>query len=303
MLLQGIFCYNKPMRFIRFLLSIILALILAVSAGAALSSYAVTEAVSEEAIQKAVVETGAVDELTDRILAQNTVNMGGQYGQTMKEILKSEAMTEFFTVYTAGCLQNQVRGHEGTAGSGYYNEIGSDDLHMAFSRGTDECLSKGSISMAEGERQIFDDALNLAMPTLTKGINYVIEQMNLTSFIDDETAEYMQTAQTMTSPAFRYGAIGIALLACIGLLLLRHHRRTGFMWCGVCLLLIAGLFYVIGMMLGGTVESSSNYIALSSRMLYVMIEYGLQKIAVVGGIIGAACLLTCFISKLIGRHR
>lgn len=290
------------MRILKFLLSIILAIILILSAGAVLSSFAVTEAVSEEAIQKAVVETGAVDELTDRILSQNTVNMGGQYGQTMKEILKSDAMTEFFTVYTSGCLQNQVRGEEGTAGSGYYDEIGSDDLYMAFSKGTDECINKGSISMGEGERQIFDAALKTAMPTLANGINYVIQQMNLTSFIDDETAEYMETAQTMTSPEFRYGSMGIGLLACLGLLLLRRHKRSGLLWCGICLLLIAGLFFVLSMMLGGTVESSSDFIALSTRMLYVMISYGLKKVAVVGGIVGVACLPLCLVAKLVLRR-
>lgn len=289
------------MRLIRFLLSIILALVLIASAGAALSSFAVTEAVSEEAIHKAVVDTGAVDELTDRILAQNTVNMGGEYGQTMKDILKSQAMTDFFTAYTSSCLQNQVRGEEGTAGSGYYNEIGSDDLYMAFSGGIDECIDKGTITMSEGERQIFDDALNVAMPTLTNGINYVIEQMNLTSFIDDDTAKYMETAQMMTSPEFRYGSIGIAALACLGLILLRRHRRSGMFWCGICLLLIAGLFFVIATMLSGTAESSSDFVALSTRMLYVMVAYGLKKVAIVGGIVGVACLPVCLVAKLIRR--
>ncbi|MCQ2545915.1 MAG: hypothetical protein MJ144_05750 [Clostridia bacterium] len=289
------------MRLIRFLLSIILALVLIASAGAALSSFAVTEAVSEEAIHKAVVETGAVDELTDRILAQNTVNMGGQYGQTMKEILKSEAMTEFFTAYTAVCLQNQVRGEEGTAGSGYYNEIGSDDLFIAFSGGTDECINNGSISMGEGERKIFDAALKAAMPTLANGINYVIQQMNLTSFIDDDTAEYMETAQMMTSSEFRYGAIGIAAIACLGLILLRRHRRSGMFWCGICLLLIAGLFFVFATMLSGSAESSGNFVALSTRMLYVMVAYGLKKVATVGGAVGIACLPVCLVAKLVRR--
>lgn len=289
------------MRIVRFLLSIILAIILILSAGAVFSSFAVTEAVSEEAIQKAVVETGAVDELTDRILSQNTVNMGGQYGQTMKEILKSESMTKFFTAYTAGCLQNQVRGEEGTAGSGYYDEIGSDDLYMAFREGTDECINKGSISMGEGERQIFDTALKTAMPTLANGINYVIQQMNLTSFIDDDTAEYMETAQMMTSSEFRYGAIGIAAIACLGLILLRRHRRSGLFWCGICLLLIAGLFYVVATMLSGTAESSGDFVALSTRMLYVMVAYGLKKVAIAGGVAGAACLPICLVAKLLRR--
>lgn len=266
-----------------------------------MGSYAVTEAVSEEAIHEAVVETGAVDELTDRILAQSTVNLGGHYGQTMKEILQSEAVTGFFTSYVAGCLQNQVRGEKATAGSGYYNEIGSEELYMAFSRGTDECIAKGSITMSQGERQIFDAALNIAMPVLSGGINYVITQMNITSFVDDEASRYIERAQLMTSDVFRYGSIIIAALACLSLLLLRHSRRSGLLWCGICVLLIAGLFLVISTMLGGTAQSSGGQIALSTRMLYMMASYGLKQVAVIAGIVGAACLPAWLLAKLVLR--
>lgn len=278
------------MKALKFIISLILAIILIGSAGVALGSFAMTEAVSEEAMEKAIVESNAIDEITSKILSEYTVNMGGEYGETLKVILKSDAMTEFFSAYTAGCLQNELRGEEGTAGSGYYNEIGSDDLYQAFSAGVDECMSDGSISMSQGERKIFDAAIATVMPTLTKGINYVIQEMDLVSFVNDETAEKVRQAQIITSPPIRYGSIIAGLLACLGLIILRHEKRTGFLWCGICILLVAGLFFVYSIMLSGTQESSENFMSLSGRMMYIMLAYGVKRIAIVGGIIGAACL-------------
>ena len=66
----------------------------------------------------------------------------------MQAILKSDAMTEFFTEYTSRCLQSQVYGEE-------MAEIGADDLNAAFSRGMDECLDKGIVTMDKGERAMF----------------------------------------------------------------------------------------------------------------------------------------------------
>ena len=50
-------------------------------------------------------------------------------------------------------------------------------------------LSADNISISFGERKLFDAALNMAMPNLTEGVNYVLGQMNLTAFVDDETAQ------------------------------------------------------------------------------------------------------------------
>ena len=202
------------MRLLKGLVAFALAVILIASSALALGSYAVSEAISEEGVEKAITETDAVGELTDNIIQQNTVNMGGVYGETMQAILKSDAMTDYFTEYTARCLQSQIYGEE-------MEELGSDDLNMAFSRGTDECIANGTITMNKGERAMFDTALNLAMPALTEGINYVLSQMNLTDFVDEETAEQIEMARTATSDEVRYGAAGIAILA---------YVVTGYRW-------------------------------------------------------------------------
>ncbi|MCQ2547290.1 MAG: hypothetical protein MJ161_07100 [Clostridia bacterium] len=272
------------MKVLKFIVAVILALNLLAATGLALGSVATEKAISDDAIEKAITKTGAVEELTDRIISQRTVNMGGQYGKTMQTILKSDAMTDFFTEYTARALQAQVYGTE-------CEEIGSDDLNRAFSRGIDECIDKGSISMGSEERLIFDEALNTAMPILTEGINYVLAQMNLTSFVDGNTTGYLEKAQLLTSAKVQYGSMAIAVVLCIILIILFGGSMTGFVWDGVCILLVAAFFFIMSMMLEGTMEASAAEVALSTRMMYVMTGEGLAFAGTAGGIAGAAFIV------------
>ena len=284
------------MRVVKGILAFLLAVILIISATLALGSYAVSEAMSEDAVEKAITETDAVGQLTDNIIQQNTVNLGGVYGETMQSVLKSDAMTAFFTEYTARCLQSQVYGEE-------MEEIGSDDLNMAFSRGMDECLANGTVSMNEGERKMFDDALNAAMPNLTKGVNYVLSQMNLDAFVDEETAEQIEMARTATSPQVRYGAAGIAIMACLLIVVLYWRSKAGLILCGALILVIAAFLFILSMMIDQTIEATGDGMVLSRQMLYVMVTYGVQAAMRVGAIVGIAMIIAFPIFRLVFRSR
>ena len=284
------------MRLLRGIAAFLLSIILLASAGLALGSYAVTEAISEDAVEQAITETDAVGKLTDNIIQHNTINLGGEYGETMQAILKSDAMTEFFTEYTAKCLQSQIYGEE-------MGEIGSDDLNMAFSRGMDECLDKGTVTMDKGERAMFDEALNTAMPNLTRGINYVLDQMNLRSFVDEDMAKQIETAQTATSDEVRYGAAGIAILACILLFALYWRSKFGMLVCGILILVVAAFFYILSMMIDQTMGADGTGIVLSRQMLYIMVSYGATEAMKAGAVIGGAMIVACPIFKLLFRRR
>jgi len=283
------------MRFIRGLMGFLLALILLASSALALGSYAVAESISEGAVEKAITETDAVGMLTDNIIEHNTINLGGVYGETMQAILKSDAMTDFFTAYTARCLQSQVYGEE-------MEEIGTDDLNAAFSDGTDECLEKGVIVMDQGERAMFDEALNAAMPNLTKGINYVLDQMDLTSFVDEDTAHQIEIARTATSNEVRYGAAGIAILACILLFALYWRSKFGMLLAGIMILVAAAFFYALSVMIDSTVASSGSGLVLSRQMLYIMVSYGSLQAVKAGAMIGGAMIVACPVFKLLFRR-
>ena len=283
------------MRLIRGLLAFALAVILIASSALALGSYAISEAISEDAVRQAITETDAVGKLTDDIIQQNTINLGGAYGESMQAILKSDAMTEFFTEYTARSLQSKVYGQE-------TEEIGSDDLNMAFSRGMDECIEKGTVTMDKGERAIFDEALNMAMPNLTKGINYVLGQMSLTGFVDEDTAEQIEIARTATSDEVRYGAAGIAILACILLFALYWRSKFGMLLCGIMILVVAAFFYFMSMMIEQTMVADETGLILSRQMLYIMVSYGAAQAMKVGAVIGGAMIVACPIFKLVFRR-
>lgn len=284
------------MRVLKGFLAFLLAIILMLSASLAFGSYAISEAISEDAVEKAITETDAVGQLTDSIIQHNTINLGGVYGETMQSVLKSDAMTTFFTEYTARCLQSQVYGEE-------MEEIGTDDLNMAFSRGMDECLSKGTISMSEGERKMFDEALNTAMPNLTKGVNYVLNQMDLDAFVDEDTAEQIQMARTATSEQVRYGAAGIAIIACLLMVVLYWRSKIGLFWCGVIVLVIAAFMYILSMMIDQTLEATGDGIVLSRQMLYVMVTYGTHAAMKAGAVIGGAMIVAFPVFRLVFRSR
>ena len=289
-------CYNVGMRFLRGLIAFVLALILIASTALALGSFAVSRAVSEDAVRQAITETDAVGQLTDNIIMHNTINLGGEYGETMQAILKSDAMTDFFTAYTARSLQSQIYGGE-------MEEIGSDDLNAAFSRGMDECLANGSVTMDEGERMIFDQALNTAMPNLTKGVNYVLDQMRLTDYVDEDTAHQIELAKSATSDEVRYGAAGIAIMACLILIALYWRNKAGFLLSGVIVLFVAAFFFVLSIMIGQTMEAGGSSIVLSRKMLFVMVSYGSLAAVRIGAVCGAALIAACPVFKLLFRKR
>ena len=274
----------------------LLAVILLASSALALGSYAVTESISEDAVGMAITETDAVGTLTDNIIEQNTVNLGGVYGETMQAILKSDAMTEFFAAYTARNFQSQIYG-------GKTEEIGTDDLNAAFSRGTDECLEKGIISMDKGERAMFDEALNTAMPNLTKGINFVLNQMNLTSFVDEDMSREIRIARTAASNEVRYGSAGIAILACVLLFALYWRSKFGMLLAGIMILIAAAFFYAISMMIEQTAEAGGEGLVLSRQMLYIMVSYGSLQAVKMGAIVGGAMIVACPVFKILFRHR
>ena len=284
------------MRVLKGILAFLLAIILLLSASLALGSFAVSEAISEDAVEEAITETDAVGQLTDNIIQHNTINLGGVYGETMQTVLKSDAMTAFFTEYTARCLQSQVYGEE-------MEEIGSDDLNMAFSQGMDECLANGTIPMNEGERKMFDVALNAAMPNLTKGVNYVLSQMDLDAFVDEETAEQIEMARTATSAQVRFGAAGIAIMACLLIVVLYWRSKIGLIWCGAIILVIAAFMYILSMMIDQTMASSGDGIVLSRQMLYVMVTHGTIAAMKVGAVVGGAMIIAFPIFRLVFRSR
>ena len=150
---------------------------------------------------------------------------------------------------------------------------------------------------------MFDDALNAAMPNLTKGVNYVLNQMDLDAFVDEETAEQIEMARTVTSVQVRYGAAGIAIMACLLIVALYWGSKIGLILCGVIILVIAAFLFILSMMIDQTIEATGDGMVLSRQMLYVMVTYGVQAAMRVGAIVGVAMIIAFPIFRLVFRSR
>ena len=121
--------------------------------------------------------------------------------------------------------------------------------------------------------------------------------------VDEETAEQIEMARTATSDEVRYGAAGIAILACILLFALYWRSKSGMLLCGILILVVAALFYGVSMMIDKTVTADGAGLVLSRQMLYIMISYGATEAMKVGTVIGGAMIVACPIFKLVFRSR
>lgn len=64
-------------------------------------------------------------------LRENTVSMGGAYGELVQSVMKTDVMNDFFAAYLSSVIRSEVYGEQ-------YEEIAEDDLMQAFSSAIDE---------------------------------------------------------------------------------------------------------------------------------------------------------------------
>ena len=65
------------MKLLKIIAAVVLSIALIASGSAALGVFSVDRAVSEDSVSKAITETEIVQELTNEVISENTVNMGG----------------------------------------------------------------------------------------------------------------------------------------------------------------------------------------------------------------------------------
>ena len=126
--------------------------------------------------------------------------------------------------------------------------------------------------------------------------------MSLTGFVDEDTAEQIEIARTATSDEVRYGAAGIAILACILLFALYWRSKFGMLLCGIMILVVAAFFYFMSMMIEQTMVADETGLILSRQMLYIMVSYGAAQAMKVGAVIGGAMIVACPVFKLVFRR-
>ena len=72
----------------------------------------VDKALSEGTIKKSIVETGVVDDVIGEALRENTVSMGGAYGELVQSVMKTDVMNDFFAAYLSSVIRSEVYGEQ-----------------------------------------------------------------------------------------------------------------------------------------------------------------------------------------------
>ncbi len=285
------------MRFFKGLVGLIMAIILIGSAGIFAGSIALEKAVSEEAIEKAIEETDAVDRIADSIVRQSSTDVSRSYSTSLKKVMKSQAMTDFMTRRISESMKAKLEGEE-------LMELDRAEFKKALLDGFEECKGSDDFTLGVYETGVFNGALEKAIDNLAKSTDYVLERMELTTFLDEKTNEVLGYSKQLATDEIRYGSLGISVIMFLMLLLLFWRTKGGILWTAFSLLILAGFFWLLSYMVQATMGVSGDYAGLSTRLLYIMAGYGLESTAIPLGVIGVGMMAIVYpLFRIIFRKR
>ena len=157
------------MKTLKVIAAILIALALVAAEGLAMGILSVDRALSEGTIKKSIVETGVVDDVIGEALRENTVSMGGAYGELVQSVMKTDVMNDFFAAYLSSVIRSEVYGEQ-------YEEIAEDDLMQAFSSAIDEMEKSGAIRISQEQESIIKNMIKEELPRLTQDLNSLAMQ-------------------------------------------------------------------------------------------------------------------------------
>lgn len=280
------------MKAVKIISAVILVLILLVAESFVMGIFSVDKAVSRESVNAAMEESDVVSQLVEEALMEETVNSGGEYGEMIDAVFRTESMNVFLSDYMTAVLNNQLYGDE-------YEEIGSDELMQAFSAGIDEVNQEGTYSISAMEGELLKQALQQTAPDLTKELNSQISEYDS---LEGETASLMTEGVVGDMPFIGNLAKGVSLavtaLICAGIIMLCWSSKLGFLWCSIVTALISAVFAGLYHIMGGIINVSAT-----DRMIYIMMENGFGSVYMAGFIAAAIFMAAFIILKIIFRNK
>lgn len=280
------------MKVIKIIAAIILSIALIGAGSAAMGVFSIDRAVSEESVSKAMEETGIVQELTDEVISENTVNMGGKYGEVINGAIKTDAMNDFFSSYISTAIRSDVYGEP-------YEEIGSDDLMNAFSAAMDELKAENNIQITSEEEEIIRAAMLREIPDLTENINENIKKYDTTS-IDLGNEE--NSAQFLTQSTTKILTVVASIILCAIIIALFWRSKAGFIWCAVVFGIAALIYMGLGMMGGGGIIDITSG-SVSERFVIRMLSEGFSDASKAGFIIMALFIAAYIVLRIKDRRK
>lgn len=215
------------MRTLKVIAAILIALALVAAEGLAMGILSVDRALSEGTIKKSIVETGVVDDVIGEALRENTVSMGGAYGELVQSVMKTDVMNDFFAAYLSSVIRSEVYGEQ-------YEEIAEDDLMQAFSSAIDEMEKSGAIRISQEQESIIKNMIKEELPRLTQDLNSLAMQYDASrGELTNDATSANDAVKTVLSRGMQMIMLLISAALCAALIALFWKNKSGFIWCAV----------------------------------------------------------------------
>lgn len=265
---------------------VVMCLALLAAEGVLLGLFMADTALSEKTIKKSMAESDVIEKLVDEAIAENTVNMGGIYGEFAKDVFSTDPMEDFFVDYLTAAVNTQIYGRA-------YNEVAYDELTGALVQGSDEVIASGSYDLSPVEADMIIQAIKDEVPTLTAAMD---EQVNRYEAVSGNmTEDITQTdglIKTMLDPEVKTLAMIITIVLIVVIIATCRYKRLGFLWCSIVSLVAGGAYGAIS--LTGADELMEGMEASPSEEMIVHMVVGGSSTAALSGIAAAVVFLIVF---------
>ncbi|HIU26110.1 MAG TPA: hypothetical protein IAC50_06440 [Candidatus Copromorpha excrementigallinarum] len=260
-----------------------------------MAAFAFDRALSEESLRKAVEENNLVEAMVEEALRESTVSMGGEYGEMVMSVMRTDAMTDFFTDYVEAAIDHEIYGNP-------YTEIGTDQLMNAFTRGVEEVNSEGGESVSPLEEEFMKQELLREAPDITADLNSLVGEYDaLGGRAAEEALQPAEGVRILTGVAERAAAVILCLICVAALAFMFRRSRLGLIWCAAATATAASAF----MLLSAGQPAQPGVAELSSleNALLDMLTSGFRAAAAAGYITAAIFVIICVIMRAARRKK
>lgn len=281
------------MKAIRVILAVIAVIALFAAEALTMGLFALDKAVSEESVREALEKSDVVAQMVEEALAEETVNMGGEYGEMMGAVLQSNAVNDFMSAFVSSAVNTQLFGDS-------YEEIANDELLMAFSEGIDEVNESGAYEISPMEGELLRKAMQQELPDLTATLNEQMEGYAALEGVYSDQAVNEITGAPFSSAVMETMGVIACLLLAAAVVALCWRSRLGFLWCAITMAVVSMVYCAMAVALGAMTSVSA-----ADTMIFIMTKKGFETVWMPGLIIAVvffAAFIVLKILKLKGRQ-
>lgn len=284
------------MKILKVIAAVILAIALLISESLVMGLFSVDKALSEKSIKKSLNQTELISQLVDEAVGEKTVNMGGKYGDIIKQTMETEAMTNFFSEYITSAVRSELYSEE-------YREVANDELLKAFTAGIDELSQSGAIRINPVEEAVIKQAMLEAIPDLTKDLNSIMNEYDVTDGQTEQaTALADEDVQKMLSWGTRIKILLISAVLCAALIALYWRSKNGFIWCAAVTGMNSLVYFTLILTgVGGIFDTVSA--DPSEQFVLNMMTNGFKGVAIAGLVIMILFIIAYIAFKVKDRRR